>query len=132
MWIDTLCNDATSREPLVVHSETLKQLSVSECKDIRLDLMLPALTTLETELQEYMFKIDHYIDKEMVETNCPLLCTWNGVNVKEVAKKAGARNWAEHLTFPETGWTRMMMAQQDNEAESDSNSDSESGSSGYL
>ena len=111
-------------EPLVVHSETLKQLSVSECKEMRLDLVLPALTTLETELCEYMFKIDHYIDKKMVETNCPLLCTWNGVNVKEVAKKAGARNWAEHLTFPETEWTRLQ-AQLGDQAES-GNSDSDS------
>ena len=93
-------------EPLVVHSETLKQLSVSECKEMRLDLVLPALTTLETELCEYMFKIDHYIDKKMVETNCPLLCTWNGVDVKDVAKKAGASNWAEHLTFPEPDFVK--------------------------
>ena len=44
------------------------------------------------------------------------------VNVKEVAKKAGARNWAEHLTFPETGWTRLQ-AQLSDQAESGSNSD---------
>jgi len=112
-------NTEISKDPLVVHSETLKQLSVSECKDISLDLMLPALTTLDTELREFMFKIDHYIDKKMVETNCPLLCTWNGVNVKEVAKKAGARNWAEHLTFPETGWTRMQAESGNSDSDSD-------------
>ena len=102
-----------------IKKKTLKQLSVSECKDISLDLMLPALTTLDTELREFMFKIDHYIDKKMVETNCPLLCTWNGVNVKEVAKKAGARNWAEHLTFPETGWTRMQAESGNSDSDSD-------------
>ena len=42
--------------------------------------------------------------------------------MKEVAKKAGARNWAEHLTFPETGWTRLQ-AQLSDQAESGSNSD---------
>jgi len=90
---------------LVVHSQRLKQMSILECKVIKLDLVLPSLTSLETEISTYIF--DHYIDKQMkqmVETNCPLLCTWNGVNVKEVAKKAGAGNWAEHLTFPEPSW----------------------------
>ena len=90
-------------DTVMVHSETLKQLSVSKCKFTKLDLVLPALTTLETELtipmSDPMF--DQFIDKKMVERNCPLLCTWNGVDVKEVAKKAGERYWAEHLTFPE-------------------------------
>jgi len=104
--------------PLVVYSKTLKQLCVSECKVLTLDLMLPALIALDTEPTDCMFKIDHYIDKKMVETNCPLLCTWNGMNVKEVAKKAGASNWAEHLTFPETEWTRLQLSN-----ESSSNSD---------
>ena len=90
---------------LVVHSQRLKQMSISECKVIKLDLVLPSLTSLETEISTYVF--DHYINKQMkqmVEANCPLLCTWNGVNVKEVAKKAGAGNWAEHLTFSEPSW----------------------------
>ena len=95
-----------SSEPLVVHSETLTQLCVSECKHIRLDLELPALTTLKTELTIPMSETGDFIDKKMVETNCPLLCTWNGVDVKDVAKKAGASNWAEHLTFPEPDFVK--------------------------
>ena len=96
----------TESETLMVHSETLKQLSVTECKFIKLDLVLPALTTLETELRIPMNSpmIDQFLDKKMVERNCPLLCTWNRVNVKEVVKKAGSSNWAEHLTFPEADY----------------------------
>ena len=90
---------------LVVHSQRLKQLSILECKVIKLDLVLPSLTSLETEISTYVF--NHYVNKQMkqmVEANCPLLCTWNGVNVKEVAKKAGVGNWADHLTFPAPSW----------------------------
>ena len=98
-------NELDESNILVVHSQRLKQMSILECKVIKLDLVLPSLTSLETEISTYIF--DHYIDKQMkqmVETNCPLLRTWNGVDVKEVAKKAGAGNWAEHLTFPEPSW----------------------------
>ena len=95
---------------------------------IRLDLVLPSLTSLETEISTYVF--DHYVNtqmKQMVETNCPLLCTWNGVNVKEVAKKAGARNWAQHLTFPETGWTRPGDEAESGDSDFDSQSSSDFG-----
>ena len=88
--------------PLRVSSGTLKQLSFLECKVIILDLDLPALTSLETDISTYVF--DHYIDmpmKRMVETKCPMLQTWNGVNLKELAVKVGSNSWAEHLSFPQ-------------------------------
>ena len=88
--------------PLRVFSDTLKQLSILESKVIILDLDLPALTSLETEISTYVF--DHYIDmpmKRMVETKCPILQTWNGVNLKELAEKVGSNSWAEHLSFPQ-------------------------------
>ena len=91
---------------IVVHSDSLEQLSILDCKAIKLDLKLPSLTSLETDISTYVF--DHFVDKQMkqmVETNCPLLRTWNGVDVKEVAKKADSSSWAEHLTFPEPLFT---------------------------
>ena len=90
---------------LVVHSDRLREVSILKSKVIKLDLVLPSLTSLETEISTYIF--DHYINKQMklmVEENCPLLRSWNGVNVKDVAKKAGAANWAEYLSFPEPSW----------------------------
>ena len=105
-------NPSKSNEPLVVHSETLTQLRVSGGEKrgmglvARLDLVLPSLTILETELPLPSSEVDNFFDRKMVETNCPLLCTWNGVDVKDVAKKAGASNWAEHLTFPEPDFVK--------------------------
>ena len=84
---------------MVIHSDSLKQLHVLHCKAMKqLDLVLPSLIHFETE--------SIYLDylqlsmKKMLETNCPMLQTWNGVNVKEVAEKFGASSWAEHITFP--------------------------------
>jgi len=89
--------------PLRVSSETLKQLSFLECKVIILDLDLPALTSLETETVYSTYAFDHYVDltmKRKVETNCPMLQTWNGVNLKELAAdKVGSNSWAEHLNL---------------------------------
>ena len=91
---------------LVVHSDRLKQMFLTASMDMNMDLVLPSLTSLETEIvkRKLMFRGGDYITKQtkkMVEENSPLLQTWNGVNVKDVAKKAGARSWAEHLTFAE-------------------------------
>ena len=95
-----------AKSSIVIHSDSLEQLSILECKVIKLDLKLPSLTSLETDISTYVF--DHFVDeqmKQMVEANCPLLRTWNGVDVKEVAKKADSSSWAEHLTFPEPLFT---------------------------
>ena len=95
-----------AKSSIVIHSDSLEQLSILDCKVIKLDLKLPSLTSLETDISTYVF--DHFVDeqmKQMVETNCPLLRTWNGVDVKEVAKKADSSSWAEHLTFPEPLFT---------------------------
>ena len=85
-------------EPLIVKSDALKELSVLRCKHTQMDLFLPALTSLETDIG---MPYDHDGMKKMVEAGCPLLLTWNGVNVKEVARQAGSKTWAEHLILPE-------------------------------
>jgi len=90
-----------AQNTLVVHSDRLKQMFLSASKDMNMDLVLPSLTTLETEIDCKLWDGD-YINKQtkkMVEGNSPLLRTWNGVNVKDVAKKAGTSSWADHLMF---------------------------------
>ena len=87
--------------PLIVKSDALKDLSVLRSKNTHLYLSLPSLTTLETDID--WWDNDGSLKnrmKKMVETGCTLLHTWNGVNVKEVAKEAGSDTWAEHLVLP--------------------------------
>ena len=90
-------------EPLIVKSDVLKELSVLRCKSTQLDLLLPSLTSLETDISLY-FDPDGSLKmrmKRMVEAGCPLLHSWNGVNVNEVAKEAGSNTWADHLLLPD-------------------------------
>ena len=88
-------------EPLIVTSDLLKDLSVLRSKNTLLNLLMPSLTRLETDID--WWDNDGSLKnrmKKMVEKGCPLLHTWNGVDVKKVAKWAGSDSWAEHLVLP--------------------------------
>ena len=90
-------------DKLVIHSDNLKQLHVLQCKDFeKMDLVLPSLIHFETEsiYLDYLDLDIYKLMKKMLDANCPMLQTWNGVNVKELAEKVGKNSWAEHITFP--------------------------------
>ena len=80
-----------------MRSDRLKQVFLSASKSMHMDLVLPSLTSLLTDIGDS----GSLPNKKMVEAGCPLLNTWNGVNVKQVAKQAGSNTWAEHLVLPE-------------------------------
>ena len=89
---DIFCDDT-----LFIKSDNLKELSVLKSKKTPMDLSLPSLTSLETDLG-LVWDIDGSFERELknrVEAGCIRLQTWNGVNLQEVS-----RPWADHLALP--------------------------------
>ena len=89
--------DIVSDETLIIKSDNLKELSVLKSKSSPMDLNLPSLTSLETDLG-LVWDIDGSFERELknrVEAGCISLQTWNGVNLQEVS-----RPWADHLALP--------------------------------